>query len=73
MARALAPSHAEQEVLEDDRRWLLLVVVVFVLSLGLLALAYYIYHATGPYPEATLFLRQVKHVARLVLPGLKRD
>ena len=67
------PSRAEREVDEDDRRWLLLIVVVFVLSVGLLAVTYHIYHATGPHPEGTVFLRQVKHVARLVLPGLKRD
>jgi hypothetical protein len=68
----LAPSLAEDEMLEDDRRWLLLIVAVFVLSVGLMVVTYHIYHATGPHPQAKLFLRQVKHVVRLVLPGLKR-
>ena len=61
----------QREVLRVDRRWLLTWLASFFLSLGILAVAYGIYKATGPHPQFRAFLRQLKHEARWLIPGLK--
>jgi hypothetical protein len=61
----------QREVLRIDRRWLLTWLASFFLSLGILASAYGIYKATGPHPQFRAFLRQLKHEARWLIPGLK--
>src|SRR5436190_908049 len=61
----------EREVLRIDRRWLLTWLASFSLSLGLLAGAYGVYKLTGPHPEFRALLRQLKHEARWLIPGLK--
>jgi hypothetical protein len=61
----------QREVLRVDRRWLLTWLASFFLSLGMLAGAYGIYKATGPHPQFRAFLRQLKHEARWLIPGLK--
>ena len=61
----------QREVLRIDRRWLLTWLASFFLSLGILAAAYGIYKATGPHPQFRAFLRQLKHEARWLIPGLK--
>ena len=61
----------QQEVLRIDRRWMLTWLASFFLSLGILAGAYGIYKLTGPHPQFRAFLRQLKHEARWLIPGLK--
>ncbi len=71
MARVLVPSHARREAVEADRRWLAVTILVFTVSVGLVSVAYHIYDATGPHPQATVFLRQVKRAARWLLPDVR--
>jgi hypothetical protein len=55
------------DVARSDRRWLVLVTVVFLGSLVGLFCLRVLYHATGPHPEITTFVRRVKLYAnRLV-------
>jgi hypothetical protein len=44
-----------------DRRWFLVVVIIFVASVALLLGAHALYRATGPHPEVMLLLRELKH------------
>jgi len=60
-----------REVERDDRRMLILWAASFAAALGLFAAATQIYRATGPHPQVTAFVRQVKHHARWLIPGLK--
>ena len=62
----------QREVLRVDRRWLLMWLASFLLALGVLAAAYGVYKLTGPHPEFRAFLRQLKHEARWIIPGMKR-
>ena len=55
-----------------DRRWLIAWLVTFVGSLAIFFAAYLIYKATGPHPQMTLFLRQIRHEVRWLIPGLKK-
>jgi hypothetical protein len=55
-----------------DRRWLIAWLVTFVGSLSIFFAAYLIYKATGPHPQMTLFLRQIRHEVRWLIPGLKK-
>jgi hypothetical protein len=61
----------EREVLRLDRRWLVTWITSFAGSLALFFGAYAVYKATGPHPQVTVFLRQVRHEARWLIPGLK--
>lgn len=61
----------QYEVLRVDRRWLLTWLASFFLSLGILSGAYGIYKLTGPHPQFRALLRQLKHEARWLIPGLK--
>ena len=65
-------SRHEREVVRVDRRWLLAWIASFAMSLGLLAGAYAVYKATGPHPQIRAFIRQLKHEARWLIPGLKK-
>jgi hypothetical protein len=73
---AIAPSrtvrHHERDVARVDRRWLVTWVASFLGSLILFVLSYSVYKATGPHPEMTVFLRQLRHEARWFIPGLKQ-
>ena len=61
----------QREVLRIDRRWLFTWLASFFLSLGILAGTYGIYKLTGPHPQFRALLRQLKHEARWLIPGLK--
>jgi hypothetical protein len=60
------------EVLKADRRWLLAWAAVFVGTLLALFAAHQLYRLTGPHPQVTALVRQLKHEARWLIPGLKR-
>jgi hypothetical protein len=65
---------ADEEVRRTDRRWFVTATVVFVGSFGGLLGAREVYHATGPHPEVTLFVRRVKLLAnRLLRQRLKQQ
>jgi len=59
------------EVARSDRRWLLAWSGAFLVFLVLIFSAYGIYKLTGPHPQMTLFLRQLRHHARWIIPGMK--
>lgn len=55
-----------------DRRWLIAWLGTFLAYLAVFFAAYLVYKATGPHPQMTLFLRQLRHEVRWLIPGLKR-
>jgi len=67
--REVATSH-RREVERSDHQWLLLVFAVFAAGLLTFGGALWIYHATGPHPKVTLALRQLKRLAKWILPGV---
>ena len=64
-------SRHQREVLQLDRRWLLAWLASFTASLLLIFGAYAAYKVTGPHPQVTLLLRQLRHEVRWLIPGLK--
>lgn len=56
--------------LSDDMRWMLLTGAVFVVSLALLAGAYWAYRATGPHPQVMFAFRRMRYYSRWLTPGL---
>jgi hypothetical protein len=60
-----------REVERDDRRMLLVWSASFAAVLGLFAAGTQVYRVTGPHPEVTALIRQMKHHARWLIPGLK--
>ena len=62
-------SHRE-EVQRSDHRWLLVVFVIFTATLLACSAALWVYHVTGPHPRVVLALRQMKRVAKWILPGV---
>jgi hypothetical protein len=62
----------QREVVRVDRWWLLAWIASFTVSIGILFGAYAIYKATGPHPEIRAFIRQLRHEARWLIPGLKK-
>ncbi len=67
--REVTRSH-RREVERSDHRWLLVVLVVFATGLLGFGGALWLYHATGPHPGVTLTLRQLKRLAKWILPGV---
>jgi hypothetical protein len=61
-----------REVEHVDRRWLLGAVIVFAASLASFAGLRWLYQATGPHPEVTVFMRRVKSVAKRLIPRVRR-
>jgi len=60
-----------RDVERDDRRMLILWAASFAAALGLFAAATQVYRFTGPHPQVTALIRQMKHQARWLIPGLK--
>ena len=56
MAAHPEASH-QREVRHSDRRWLLVVLLVFTAGIGAFVVARWVYHLTGPHPEITIFVR----------------
>jgi len=67
--REAARSH-RREVERSDHQWLLIVFVVFATALLAFGGALWLYHVTGPHPQVTLALRQLKRLAKWILPGI---
>ena len=65
-------SRATREVVRADRRWLALVILVFVAVMALLFGGLALYRLTGPHPGVTLFFRQVRRAAKWVIPRHRR-
>jgi len=53
-----------RDVERDDRRMLIVWTALF-------AAATQLYRVTGPHPQVTALIRQTKHQARWLIPGLK--
>jgi hypothetical protein len=64
-------SRHQREVRQSDRRWLAIWLASFASSLLGVGMAYALYKATGPHPQVTLLLRQLRHEVRWLIPGLK--
>jgi hypothetical protein len=56
-----------KEVTRTDRRWLLTVTVLFVVTVGSLLASREIYRATGPHPHVAALVRRVKFYANSLL------
>ena len=63
---------AARELKRSDRRWLLVVVGTFAVSMSMFVGAHQLYLATGPHPEVTVFIRRVKYLARRFVPQRHR-
>ena len=59
------------EVARSDARWLLAWIGVFAGSMLLIVVAHQVYRLTGPHPQVTAFIRQLKHHSRWLIPGMK--
>lgn len=73
MANSQAPrigAH-RRDVERDDRRMLILWAASFAAALALFAAATQVYRVTGPHPQVTALIRQLKHQARWLIPGMK--
>ena len=57
--------------MRSDVRWLLAWLAVFAAAILALLAAHQVYRLTGPHPQVTVFIRQLKHQARWLIPGLK--
>ena len=62
----------EHEVARSDRRWFMVAAAVFISSIVLFVGAHQIYRATGPHPEVTVFLQDVKRVAKQFIPRVRK-
>ena len=68
VARRIGFEQRPDEPAVVDRRWLALAVAVFAGALASFAVALWIYHATGPHPQAWALIRGLRRIARFVLP-----
>jgi hypothetical protein len=59
------------EAARSDTRWLLAWIGVFAGSMLLIVVAHQVYRLTGPHPQVTAFIRQLKHHSRWLIPGMK--
>ena len=59
---------ATREVMRTDRRWLLVSAIVLLVLVALSFAALAVYHWTGPHPRITLLLRQLRALARWIIP-----
>ena len=62
----------DDELARTDRRWFLAAAGVFAGSIMLLGGAYQVYRATGPHPEVTVFVQDVKRMARRFIPRVRK-
>jgi hypothetical protein len=62
----------DDEVARSDRRWFLVAASIFAGSIGLMVGAHQVYRATGPHPEVTVFIADMKRVARRFIPRVRR-
>ena len=63
MGRQMQPaarSRTRDDVARADRRWFLLVILVFLASVGALLVMRMIYRATGPHPEVRYLIRRLR-------------
>jgi hypothetical protein len=70
-----APRHkrkTDDDVARADRRWFLVAAGVFTASIVFLVGAHQVYRATGPHPEVTVFVQDVKRLARRFIPRVRR-
>ena len=55
----------------SDTRWLVAWLGIFASMMLLVIGAQQVYRATGPHPEVTAFVRQLKHHSRWLIPFMK--
>jgi hypothetical protein len=60
-------------VARSDMRWLLVWLAVFVAAILTLLAAHQVYRLTGPHPQISALVRTLKHYARWLVPGQKRN
>ena len=71
VARPTVSRSHRAEVARSDVRWLLAWIGVFAGSMLLIVAAHQVYRLTGPHPQVTAFIRQLKHHSRWLIPGMK--
>jgi hypothetical protein len=61
-------AESTQDVAASDLRWLAVVALIFAAALVLFFVALFVYHALGGHPGVWVVIRQLRRIARWLLP-----